>query len=178
MKMFLRWDAGPSAEVNKRVNYRVAVRKPGLLVRFRVCFGQSNFYVYFILLVIKTFINSLPLNQCTYTLTVHCLLTINMHVSNQCQLFRATVRLMVSSCLSLLLKWTALTALWEGLIYEGKYNFCYICTLSSNHQHACLKSMSTVQSHCQTDGKLMFVAALKMNSFDCIMGRAHLRGEV
>ena len=53
----------------------------------------------------------LPLNGRIYTLTVGSVLTTNVSQINLCQLlFRPTLKLGLDSCLSLLLKWTTLTA--------------------------------------------------------------------
>ena len=53
----------------------------------------------------------LPLDGRIYTLTVGSVLTTNVFQTNLCQLlFRATLKVRLDSCLSLLLEWTTLTA--------------------------------------------------------------------
>ena len=54
----------------------------------------------------------LPLDGRIYTLTVGSVLTTNVSQISLCQLlFRATLKVRLDSCLSLLLEWTTLTAL-------------------------------------------------------------------
>ena len=69
----------------------------------------------------------LPLDGHIYTLTVGSVLTTNVSQINLCQLlFKATLKVRLDSCLSLLLEWTTLTAtkwmacLREKLIHKWK----------------------------------------------------------
>ena len=62
--------------------------------------------------LINIFIHpKLPLDGRMYTLTLGSVLTTNVSQINLCQLlFRATLKVRLDSCLSLLLEWTTLTA--------------------------------------------------------------------
>ena len=60
-------------------------------------------------------IYSWTLHGCTYMLTVHYIRRTNMSQINvRQQLFRATLRARLNSCLSLLLKWATLTTQTES----------------------------------------------------------------
>ena len=78
----------------------------------------------------------LPLDGRIYTLTVGSIPTTNVSQNNLCQLlFKATLKVRLDSCLSLLLEWTTL--------YQNECTFLKIHSLSTGGAHSRVEASIT-----------------------------------